>query len=101
MREVIENELGGEIALPKAAVVASHQALATAIRRRLGECAGLRQRTTVSLGIDFAARLARTSYRRKGKVAERMRAATGKMRAWRGLPARPATAAPVRSSPRG
>ena len=47
MRGVIENELGGEIALSKAAVVASHQVLVTAIRRQLDECAGLQQRTTV------------------------------------------------------
>ena len=40
MRGVIENELGGEVALPKGAVLASRPTLAASIRRQLAECVG-------------------------------------------------------------
>ena len=77
---VVENELGGNLATDKAAVVGSSPAVVNGLRRGLGEYAGRRNRGTVSLGVDVLAGRRRGALGGDARCSMRLRVAAAKMR---------------------
>ena len=53
LAKAIRDDLGSEVAIPKAAVVASSDRLAAGIRKRLGTLGGKLTKVAANLGIDF------------------------------------------------
>ena len=70
---VIEDELGGDISLEKAAIVTSHPRVTRMLRARLGEYAGSATSHVVTLGVDYAAGRGRGTYIHRGRQATRVK----------------------------
>ena len=75
---VAANELGGNLAIEKAAVVGSSPAVLDGLRLGLGEYAGRRSRGTVSLGIDVLAGRRRGMLGGGARCSMRLRVAAAK-----------------------
>ena len=84
---VIIGEIGGDIAVDKAAVIASSPRLTRRLRGRLGALAGGDQRVVVSLGIDYAAGRPRAPVIARSRLATRFGAARAKIARLRKLQA--------------
>ena len=84
---VIIGEIGGDIALDKAAVLASSPRLTRRLRDRLGALAGPDHRAVVSLGIDYAAGRPRAAVIARSRLATRFGAARAKIARLRRLQA--------------